>query len=273
MKLRKIRCCWGFALAVPLFFANQGWAQSAAQRQQQQAQAQAQARAQQQAAQARAQQQQAAQARAQQQQAAQARTQQQQAAQARAQQQQQAQARANQQGQVRSQQQSRNQQLQAQRAVRLERQADRQAQTRAGQKAPTLAPTPKLTGPRFDYSRKHEASRLAKAGVARGTLERHHVIPAKFHAHPALQKAGFNAKGGQNVMYLPNKAGTSGALGTRATHRGSHSHYSARMERQLNGLAAVGEKRGWSQQDYRRAVGRIIRHERNLLRHTKGRVE
>ncbi len=94
-------------------------------------------------------------------------------------------------------------------------------------------------------------------------FQKHHIIPQSLENHPALKNADFKMHSNRNIIYLPTNET---AHPTRTIHKGSHPGYNKSVRQQLDIIARVGEKNGWVEADYKKAVSGVLRNERAGLR-------
>ncbi|WP_288846685.1 RHS repeat-associated core domain-containing protein [uncultured Citrobacter sp.] len=101
-------------------------------------------------------------------------------------------------------------------------------------------------------------------------FQEHHIISDKnglTKNHPLLQAAGFDLQKMQNKIFLPTK----GSLhATRSIHKGRHlKKVSENLASKMNEAYRYGQKNGWTQKDYRKALDKIVADERAALKSGK----
>ena len=107
------------------------------------------------------------------------------------------------------------------------------------------------------------ALKLAK----RFGFQDHHIVSPLNRAvsgHPLIGLAGYNLESRANKILLPR---LESLHPTRSVHNGRHVQaYSNRLRDRMNGIVEDGQRLGYTQNDYRKALNDVIVEERNLLR-------
>ncbi|EDT2963755.1 type IV secretion protein Rhs [Salmonella enterica subsp. enterica] len=98
-------------------------------------------------------------------------------------------------------------------------------------------------------------------------FQEHHIISDKNKLtknHPLLQAAGFDLQKMKNKIFLP----TDGSLHkTRSIHSGKHlNDVSKNLADQMDVVYSRGQREGWSQAEYSKALDEIVANERAFLK-------
>jgi hypothetical protein len=96
-------------------------------------------------------------------------------------------------------------------------------------------------------------------------FQEHHIIPQKLKEHELWDVAGIDPESRLNKIFLPN-AKRAKTYDKRSIHQGRHykgieDHFVTRMRT----IHEEGKLRGWSQQQYRERLEKLINEEYELL--------
>ncbi|MBM3194112.1 MAG: hypothetical protein FJZ59_07780 [Chlamydiae bacterium] len=81
--------------------------------------------------------------------------------------------------------------------------------------------------------------------------------------HELIQLADFNIHNPANIMLLPTKTGAKLTTTSRAVHQGPHTKPAvARLLKAMDKAAEVGKTSGYTQEQYRQALLKVIADER-----------
>ena len=110
--------------------------------------------------------------------------------------------------------------------------------------------------------------RNVKGGVTSVThTQKHHIVHQSLKDHELIQLADFNIHNPANIMLLPTKTGAKLTTTSRAVHQGRHTDEVVRALRiSMNKVAEVGKAVGYTQEQYKQALLRIIAGERLELK-------
>jgi hypothetical protein len=128
----------------------------------------------------------------------------------------------------------------------------------------------------LNYEKKAVASQGKKLSILRDSnnrvkavkyTQRHHILHQKLGNHELFSKAGMDVEHALNRMILPTKKGAGLSTTKRSIHEGRHLKKVERyLERKMDDAAREGFQNNWDQTQYKKALKRIIREERALLK-------
>lgn len=97
----------------------------------------------------------------------------------------------------------------------------------------------------------------------------HHILSDKHPStknHPLLKLAGYDLQSRQNKIFLPNNKAAL-TYKKRSIHQGRHaSRVSENLATKMTQAQKLGKKNKWTQEQYRKALDKIVADERKLLR-------